>query len=378
MKIKKVMVSGCYDLLHSGHVAFFENAAMYGNLYVCLGSDDNIEKLKNMRPRYDQNERLFMVQSIKYVHHAQVSKGTGYLDFKDELIAINPDIFIVNEDGDREEKKELCDQYNIDYLVLKRLPKEGLVPRSSTVLKEDEILPSRLCLAGGWMDQPFVNSVSKGSVVTVQIEHECHFMQRAGLASSTRKSWEKLNKFKPKVDNCEEFAKLLFGYENYPGKKYLSGSQDAIGLTHNGINRLDYDNNHWPYNIESCRDKDVYDWLENHLWLIPLEQRYEGYNPYLNKNITEEGVSRLSLTGERCYEAILNKDLSELGQSLTATHDAWREILPSTTNKKIDDLLKSYNGVCEGGTTTGCGGGYIILATEKKLKEGFRIKLRRS
>ena len=35
-----------------------------------------------MRPRYDQNERLFMVQSIKYVHHAQVSKGAGYLDFK--------------------------------------------------------------------------------------------------------------------------------------------------------------------------------------------------------------------------------------------------------------------------------------------------------
>ena len=105
--MKKVMVSGCYDLLHSGHVAFFENAAMYGNLYVCLGSDDNIEKLKNMRPRYDQNERLFMVQSIKYVHHAQISKGTGYLDFKDELIAINPDIFIVNEDGDREEKKRI-------------------------------------------------------------------------------------------------------------------------------------------------------------------------------------------------------------------------------------------------------------------------------
>ena len=88
-----------------GMLPSFENAAMYGNLYVCLGSDDNIEKLKNNRPRYDQNERLFMVQSIKYVHHAQVSKGTGYLDFKDELIAINPDIFIVNEDGDRKEKK---------------------------------------------------------------------------------------------------------------------------------------------------------------------------------------------------------------------------------------------------------------------------------
>ena len=44
--MKKVMVSGCYDLLHSGHVVFFETAAKYGELYVCLGSDKNIELLK--------------------------------------------------------------------------------------------------------------------------------------------------------------------------------------------------------------------------------------------------------------------------------------------------------------------------------------------
>ena len=375
--MKKVMVSGCYDLLHSGHIAFFENAAMYGDLYVCLGSDANIEKLKNNRPRYDQNERLFMVQAIKYVHHAQISKGKGYLDFKDELVSIKPDIFIVNEDGDRKEKKELCDKYNIEYIVLKRMPKKGLAPRSSTELKKDKKLPSRLCLAGGWMDQLFVNSVSRGSVVTVQIEHEVNFMKKAGLASSTRKSWEQLNKFNVKEDNCEEFAKLLFAYENYPGKKYLSGSQDAIGLTHNGINRLDFDNNYWPDHIETCLDKDVFDWLERHLLLVPIGQRDKGYNPYLNQNITVDGVRRLGVTGKQCYEAILNKDLAALGKSLTATHNAWKDILPSTTNNKIDDLLNSYNSVCKGRTTTGCGGGYIILATDKDLKEGFRIKLRR-
>ena len=41
-----VFVSGCYDMLHSGHVAFFEEAASYGDLYVWLGFDQTISELK--------------------------------------------------------------------------------------------------------------------------------------------------------------------------------------------------------------------------------------------------------------------------------------------------------------------------------------------
>ena len=41
--MKKVFVSGCYDLLHSGHVEFFRQAAQYGELYVGIGSDKTIE-----------------------------------------------------------------------------------------------------------------------------------------------------------------------------------------------------------------------------------------------------------------------------------------------------------------------------------------------
>ena len=36
---KKVFVSGCYDLLHSGHVEFFQQASQYGDLYLGIGSD---------------------------------------------------------------------------------------------------------------------------------------------------------------------------------------------------------------------------------------------------------------------------------------------------------------------------------------------------
>ena len=52
MSNKKVLVSGCYDLLHGGHIAFFKEAAGYGDLYVSVGSDENIQLLKDHGPGF--------------------------------------------------------------------------------------------------------------------------------------------------------------------------------------------------------------------------------------------------------------------------------------------------------------------------------------
>ena len=59
MTPKKVFVSGCYDLLHSGHVEFFRQAAEYGDLYVGIGSDKTIEGYKHHKTIYSEQERLF-------------------------------------------------------------------------------------------------------------------------------------------------------------------------------------------------------------------------------------------------------------------------------------------------------------------------------
>lgn len=58
--VAKVLVSGCFDLLHSGHVEFFRAAAQHGELYVRIGSDANIMALKHHRPMYSEKERLFL------------------------------------------------------------------------------------------------------------------------------------------------------------------------------------------------------------------------------------------------------------------------------------------------------------------------------
>jgi cytidyltransferase-like protein len=133
---KKVLVTGCYDWLHSGHVRFFEEVAEFGDLYVVLGHDANIALLKGPgHPLFGQAERRYMVGAIRYVHTALVATGHGWLDAEPEIGEIQPDIYAVNEDGDRPEKREFCRTHGIDYRVLARLPKDGLLQRQSTALR---------------------------------------------------------------------------------------------------------------------------------------------------------------------------------------------------------------------------------------------------
>jgi cytidyltransferase-like protein len=132
----KVVVSGCFDWFHSGHVRFFETAAGYGDLYVVVGSDANLRLLKGEgHPLFPQEERRYMVQSVRFVAQALVSTGSGWMDAEPEIERIRPDVYVVNEDGDRPEKQEFCRQHGLEYVVLRRTPKPGLPRRQSTDLR---------------------------------------------------------------------------------------------------------------------------------------------------------------------------------------------------------------------------------------------------
>ena len=93
---KKVFVSGCYDLLHSGHVEFFQQASQYGDLYVGIGSDATYLEYKHRKPMFPQEERLFMVKNIKAVKDAYINEGSGVIDFLPTLDKVKPDVFVVN------------------------------------------------------------------------------------------------------------------------------------------------------------------------------------------------------------------------------------------------------------------------------------------
>jgi cytidyltransferase-like protein len=133
---KKVIVTGCYDWLHSGHIRFFEEASAYGDLYVAVGNDKNVRHLKGEgHPRFTQEKRRYMVQAIRYVKQAVITLGMGWMDAEPNIDIIKPDIYLVNEDGDKPEKVKFCAEHDLEYVVLKRTPKEGLKPRSSTKLR---------------------------------------------------------------------------------------------------------------------------------------------------------------------------------------------------------------------------------------------------
>ena len=133
---KKVLVTGCFDWFHSGHVRFFEEVSELGDLYVVVGNDANVRSLKGENhPMFSEQERRYIAGSIRFVKQALVSTGQGWLDAEPELKRLKPDIYAVNEDGDRPEKKKYCQDNGIEYVVLKRLPKEGLPRRQSTVMR---------------------------------------------------------------------------------------------------------------------------------------------------------------------------------------------------------------------------------------------------
>ena len=133
---KRVMVTGCFDWFHSGHVRFFEEVSTLGDLYVIVGHDANIRLLKGEgHPLLPQSERLYMVHTVRFVRHAMISTGHGWLDAEPEIAVLRPHIYAVNEDGDKPEKRAFCAAHGIEYVVLKRIPKEGLPKRESTVLR---------------------------------------------------------------------------------------------------------------------------------------------------------------------------------------------------------------------------------------------------
>ncbi len=132
----RVVVTGCYDWLHSGHVRFFEKVSGYGELYAIVGHDANVRLLKgNGHPGFLQEQRRYMTGAVRHVHCSLVSTGSGWMDAEPEISSIGAHIYAVNKGGDKPERREYCRAHGLEYLVLSRVPAAGLLRRSSTDLR---------------------------------------------------------------------------------------------------------------------------------------------------------------------------------------------------------------------------------------------------
>jgi hypothetical protein len=248
-------------------------------------------------------------------------------------------------------------------------------------------IPNRIALAGGWIDQPLLsrhNPAPPGSMVVVSLEPGCWFMERCGMAGSTRRVatriWDGALPDRPLPNLVRE----LYQAEN-ADKPEPSGSQDMIGLIYPGVSRLDYDaeveDGYFPTHIESCCSEDVAIWVERVLHLIPVNQRPAGYNPLGVRNLHPEWIAKLGQTGRDCFAAIVGKDVHLLGVAMNECMTCWEEILPQTVshpaiNIDLKAILAWAQARFPGAMYSGCGGGYLAVASEEPVSGSLRIKVR--
>jgi cytidyltransferase-like protein len=376
---KKVFVSGCFDILHSGHVAFLEEASLYGDLYVGLGSDKTIIDLKGRSTVNSEDERLYMLEALSCVHKVAVNRGSGILDFLEDMKILQPDIFIVNEDGHTPDKEQICKDSQIEYKVLKRIPHANLPVRSATSLRKQTLVPYRIDLAGTWIDQPYVSKFHSGWAITASIEPTIEFNERSGMATSTRKKAIEMWNDNIPMENPEKLAKILFRYDNDPGTKDVSGSQDSIGITMPGINRFYYEKEkYWPSKFETISDLSIFKWLEERIYMVTLWPRPADFVVLEKTNITNEYVLSLTLASEKVWEGLNKKDLKMFSEGFLASFNAQVAMFPKMLNDKISKVISNHRDRALAWKLSGAGGGgYLILISEENIEDAIKIKIRR-
>ncbi len=376
----KVFVSGCFDMLHSGHVAFFNEAAGYGDeLYVALGSDKTVEELKGRKTVTSENERKYMIENLRCVTRCLISRGEGYLDFLPELTSIKPDVFVVNEDGNSPDKIRICKEHGIKYVVLKRIPHADLPPRSTTDLRTTGSLPYRIDLAGTWIDQPYVSKFHPGSAIITSLEPTIEFNERGGMATSTRKKALELWPMGIPLGKPEELAKMLFRWDNPPGNSEISGSQDSLGMILPGLNKIYYGRGeYWPTRIESIHDETILNWLEDKMNFIFLWPRPSDYDVLGDTKINTSNVKALSDAADRCWQGISNMDFHEFAAAALDSFHAQAKMFPRMLSKKIREVIDSYKHIASGWKLSGAGGGgYLVLFADQAVEGAIQVKIRR-
>jgi len=233
-------------------------------------------------------------------------------------------------------------------------------------------------LAGTWIDQPYVSKHYPGWAITLSLEPVIDYNVRCGMATSTRNAAKKIWPRDLPIGKPEELAEILFKYENEPGSEIISGAQDAIGICMPGLNRHFYDKEYWPLKLESIHHNEILNWLENHIFMVLLWPRPKGLDLLKETYINRENVRQLANAADKCWDAILKKDLNGFSVAFLDSFHSQIRMFPAMINPEVENVINKYKSQTKAWKLAGAGGGgYLILVAEKPVKGAMRITIRR-
>jgi len=117
--MRTVFVTGSFDNIGSRDMRFLEEAAKLGPLIVRLWSDATFERLEGRRPNFPLDERLYILNAIRYVNCVEVCPDEIVEpDNLPCLSGIRPDTWVVDGSTDSPSKRAYCAANGIDYVVI--------------------------------------------------------------------------------------------------------------------------------------------------------------------------------------------------------------------------------------------------------------------
>lgn len=242
--MKKVFVSGCYDILHAGHLQFFEEARSLGDyLIVSFASAEVLWHHKRRKPSIPDEHKRVLLQGLRMIDEVIITQGHKEgLDFEEDFLRIQPDFLIVTEDdkyGDL--KRELCARVGAQYAILPKTPPRFEPVSTSSIVRWVQApteAPLRVDFAGGWLDVPrfsrpgeFIVNCAISPLVSLR---EWPYEKQAGLGGSG--AWALLNG----KDSFESELDLGVGWQDPAVIRetglcvWRSGTHPVLDFKHNG------------------------------------------------------------------------------------------------------------------------------------------------
>ena len=242
--MKKVFISGCYDILHAGHLQFFEQARALGDyLIVSFASAEVLWIHKRRKPSIPDEHKFALLQGVRVIDEVVIGHGHEEgIDFREEFQRLRPDILAVTEDDKYADlKRALCAETGAEYVVLPKTPPRFEPVSTSSIVRWVQApteAPLRVDFAGGWLDVPrfarpgeYIVNCAISPLVSLR---EWPYEKQAGLGGSG--AWALLNG----RDGVDSEIDLGVGWQDPAVIRetglcvWRSGPKPVLDFKHNG------------------------------------------------------------------------------------------------------------------------------------------------